>query len=248
MRESLEEKTMTLAKNVAELISKNLKYRDGTPVECVIADGTIGRVAESAACADKFERSGVGGTITVTSCWCYGSETMDMNPYWPKAVWGFNGTERPGAVYLAAVLAAHAQKGLPAFGIYGHDVQDLEDNSIPEDVAEKILRFARAAVAVAADIDSYLTLVDLQGDTDTLVEELSGGMKRRLALARAIAFAKETGRDLLLLDEPFTGVDAARITSILASLRRLNFRVFLTAHEESILALADRVIALESKG
>lgn len=93
--------------------------------------------------AEKFEREGVGGTITVTSCWCYGSETMDMNPYWPKAVWGFNGTERPGAVYLAAVLAAHAQKGLPAFGIYGHDVQDLEDNSIPEDVAEKILRFAR---------------------------------------------------------------------------------------------------------
>lgn len=159
MRESLEEKTMTLAKNVAELISKNLKYRDGTPVECVIADGTIGRVAESAACADKFERSGVGGTITVTSCWCYGSETMDMNPYWPKAVWGFNGTERPGAVYLAAVLAAHAQKGLPAFGIYGHDVQDLEDNSIPEDVAEKILRFARATVAVAEMRgESYLSI------------------------------------------------------------------------------------------
>ena len=159
VRESLEEKTMTLAKNVAELISKNLKYRDGTPVECVIADGTIGRVAESAACADKFERSGVGGTITVTSCWCYGSETMDMNPYWPKAVWGFNGTERPGAVYLAAVLAAHAQKGLPAFGIYGHDVQDLEDNSIPEDVAEKILRFARATVAVAEMRgESYLSI------------------------------------------------------------------------------------------
>lgn len=149
VRESLEEKTMTLAANVAALISSNLKYTDGTPVECVIADGTIGRVAESAACAEKFEREGVGGTITVTSCWCYGSETMDMNPYWPKAVWGFNGTERPGAVYLAAVLAAHAQKGLPAFGIYGHDVQDIEDNSIPEDVAEKILRFARGAVAVA---------------------------------------------------------------------------------------------------
>lgn len=159
VRESLEEKTMTLAKNVAELISKNLKYRDGTPVECVIADSTIGRVAESAACADKFEHSGVGGTITVTSCWCYGSETMDMNPYWPKAVWGFNGTERPGAVYLAAVLAAHAQKGLPAFGIYGHDVQDLEDNSIPEDVAEKILRFARATVAVAEMRgESYLSI------------------------------------------------------------------------------------------
>lgn len=149
VRESLEEKTMNLAKAVAELISKNVKNGDGSPVECVISDTTIGRVAESAACAEKFEREGVGSTITVTSCWCYGSETMDMNPYYPKAVWGFNGTERPGAVYLAAVLAAHAQKGLPAFGIYGHDVQDLEDNSIPEDVAEKILRFARAAQAVA---------------------------------------------------------------------------------------------------
>ena len=159
VRESLEEKTMTLAVNVASLISSNLKYTDGTPVQCVIADGTIGRVAESAACAEKFEREGVGGTITVTSCWCYGSETMDMNPYWPKAVWGFNGTERPGAVYLAAVLAAHAQKGLPAFGIYGHDVQDLEDNSIPEDVAEKILRFARGAVAVAEMRgESYLSI------------------------------------------------------------------------------------------
>ena len=159
VRESLEEKTMTHAANVAALISSNLKYTDGTPVECVIADGTIGRVAESAACAEKFEREGVGGTITVTSCWCFGSETMDMNPYWPKAVWGFNGTERPGAVYLAAVLAAHAQKGLPAFGIYGHDVQDIEDNSIPEDVAEKILRFARGAVAVAEMRgESYLSI------------------------------------------------------------------------------------------
>ena len=159
VRESLEEKTMTLAANVAALISSNLRYTDGTPVECVIADGTIGRVAESAACAEKFEREGVGGTITVTSCWCYGSETMDMNPYWPKAVWGFNGTERPGAVYLAAVLAAHAQKGLPAFGIYGHDVQDLDDNSIPEDVAEKILRFARGTVAVAEMRgESYLSI------------------------------------------------------------------------------------------
>ena len=159
VRESLEEKTMTLAANVAALISSNLRYTDGTPVECVIADGPIGRVAESAACAEKFEREGVGGTITVTSCWCYGSETMDMNPYWPKAVWGFNGTERPGAVYLAAVLAAHAQKVLPAFGIYGHDVQDLDDNSIPEDVAEKILRFARGAVAVAEMRgESYLSI------------------------------------------------------------------------------------------
>ena len=159
IRESLEDKTMNLAKAVKNLIESNLHNGDGSPVECVISDTTIGRVAESAACAEKFEREGVGATITVTSCWCYGSETMDMNPYYPKAVWGFNGTERPGAVYLAAVLAAHAQKGLPAFGIYGHDVQDLDDNSIPEDVAEKILRFARAAQAVATMRGkSYLSL------------------------------------------------------------------------------------------
>ncbi|MDE5962317.1 MAG: L-fucose isomerase [Duncaniella sp.] len=149
IRERLEDKTMNLAKAVADLISANLRYPDGSPVECVISDTTIGRVSEAAACAEKFEREGVGATISVTSCWCYGSETMDMHPHWPKAVWGFNGTERPGAVYLAAVLAAHAQKGLPAFGIYGHDVQDLDDNSIPADVAEKLLRFTRAALAVA---------------------------------------------------------------------------------------------------
>ena len=149
VRESLEEKTMALAQAVGKLISSNVCNGDGSPVECVIADTTIGRVAEATKCAEKFEREGVGATISVTSCWCYGSETMDMNPYYPKAVWGFNGTERPGAVYLAAVLAAHAQKGLPAFGIYGHDVQDLDDNTIPADVAEKILRWARAAQAVA---------------------------------------------------------------------------------------------------
>lgn len=159
VRESLEEKTMNLAKAVAELITANVKYPDGKPVECVIADGTIGRVAETAACQQKFEREGVGATISVTSCWCYGSETMDMHPHWPKAVWGFNGTERPGAVYLAAVLAGHAQKGLPAFGIYGHDVQDITDNSIPCDVAEKILRWARAALAVAIMRgESYLSI------------------------------------------------------------------------------------------
>lgn len=159
VRESLEVKTMELAKAVAELISNNLRNGDGSPVECVIADTTIGRVAESAACAEKFAREGVGSTITVTSCWCYGSETMDMDPHYPKAVWGFNGTERPGAVYLAAVLAAHAQKGLPAYGIYGHDVQDLDDNTIPADVAEKILRWARAAQAVATMKGrSYLSL------------------------------------------------------------------------------------------
>lgn len=149
VRESLEDKTMNLAKAVAELISGNLRNGDGSPVECVIADGTIGRVAEAAVCAEKFEREGVGSSISVTSCWCYGAETMDMNPYYPKAVWGFNGTERPGAVYLAAVLAAYSQKGLPTFGIYGHDVQDVTDNTIPADVSEKILRFAKAAQAVA---------------------------------------------------------------------------------------------------
>ncbi|MDE5986667.1 MAG: L-fucose isomerase [Prevotella sp.] len=159
IRESLEEKTMALANAVARLISENLRNGDGSPVECVISDTTIGRVAEAAACQEKFERENVGSTITVTSCWCYGSETMDMDPTHPKAVWGFNGTERPGAVYLAAVLAAHAQKGLPAYGIYGHDVQDLSDNTIPSDVAEKILRFARASQAVATMRGkSYLSL------------------------------------------------------------------------------------------
>ena len=149
VRESLEDQTMNMAKSVAALISSTLKYPDGTPVECVISDTTIGRVAESAACADKFRKENVAVTITVTPCWCYGSETMDMDSHTIKAVWGFNGTERPGAVYLAAVLAAHAQKGLPAFGIYGHDVQDADNTQIPEDVREKLLRFAKAAVAVA---------------------------------------------------------------------------------------------------
>lgn len=150
VRESLEEQTMTLAKAAAEFLTKNLRHPCGLPVECVIADTTIGRVAETAACADKFARENVGVSLTVTPCWCYGSETMDMDPLTPKAVWGFNGTERPGAVYLAAVLAAHAQKGVPAFGIYGHDVMDGKDSDkIPADVAEKLLRFARAGLAVA---------------------------------------------------------------------------------------------------
>ncbi len=149
IRESLEDQTMNMAKAAAELISRNLRYTDGTPVQCVIADSTIGGVAEAAACADKFRLENVGVSLTVTPCWCYGSETMDMDPHTPKAVWGFNGTERPGAVYLAAVLAAHAQKGLPAFGIYGRDVQNADETKIPDDVAEKILRFARAGIAVA---------------------------------------------------------------------------------------------------
>ena len=149
VRESLEDQTMNMAKSAAKLFTENLKYSNGEPVKVVIADTTIGRVAEAAACADKFRKEGVSITLSVTPCWCYGSETMDMDPTTIKGVWGFNGTERPGAVYLAAVLAAHAQKGLPAFGIYGHDVQDADDTSIPADVEEKLLRFARAAVAAA---------------------------------------------------------------------------------------------------
>ena len=150
VRESLEVVTMGMAKAAAKLISENVRHPTGEKVECVIADTTIGGVAESAACAEKFAREGVAVTLTVTPCWCYGSETMDTDPLTIKAVWGFNGTDRPGAVYLAAVLAAHSQMGLPAFGIYGHDVQDLADtNKIPADVAEKILRFARAGLAAA---------------------------------------------------------------------------------------------------
>lgn len=149
VRESLEDQTMAMAKSAAELIRNNVRYSNGEPVKVIIADSTIGRVAEASACQDKFRKNGVDITLTVTPCWCYGAETMDMDPMTIKAVWGFNGTERPGAVYLASVLATHAQKGLPAFGIYGHEVQDADDMSIPADVQEKILRFARASVAVA---------------------------------------------------------------------------------------------------
>lgn len=215
IRESLEDKTMMLANAVANLISANVKNGDGSPVECVIADSTIGRVAEAARCAEKFEKCGVGATISVTSCWCYGSETMDMHPYWPKAVWGFNGTERPGAVYLAAVLAAHAQKGLPAFGIYGHDVQDLEDNTIPSDVAEKILRWARAAQAVAtmrgksylsvgnvamgiagsianADfMQEYLGIRAEQVDMTEILRRLEEGIYDKAEYEKAIAWVKK---------------------------------------------------------
>ena len=149
VRESLEDVTLALARAAADFLSANLCYPNGSPVECVVADTCIGGVAEAAACAEKFAQAGVGVSITVTPCWCYGSETMDMDPFIPKAVWGFNGTERPGAVYLAAVLAAHTQKGLPAFSIYGQDVQDSGDTNIPPDVQEKLLRFARAGMAVA---------------------------------------------------------------------------------------------------
>ena len=148
IRESLEDQTMNMAKAAKELIESKLFYPDGTHVECVIADTTIGGGAEAAACAEKFSKLNVCATLSVTPCWCYGSETMDLDPLTTKAVWGFNGTERPGAVYLAAVMAAHAQRGLPAFAIYGHDVQDMNDTTIPADVEEKILRFARCAIAV----------------------------------------------------------------------------------------------------
>lgn len=149
VRESLESQTMNMAKAAAELIETNLRFPGGEKVECVIADTTIGGVADAAFCADKFEKEGVGVSLTVTPCWCYGTEVMDSNPMIPKAVWGFNGTERPGAVYLAAALAGYTQKGLPAFGIYGRDVQDAGDTSIPDDVKEKILRFVKGGLALA---------------------------------------------------------------------------------------------------
>ena len=149
VRESLEDQTMRMAKSVAELLQSHIRHTDGTFVECVIADTCIGGVAEAAACAEKFKLNNVGLTITVTPCWCYGSETIDMDPHMPKAIWGFNGTERPGAVYLAAALAGHSQLGLPAFSIYGTEVQEANDTSIPADVKEKLLRFARAGLAVA---------------------------------------------------------------------------------------------------
>ncbi|MDR0792741.1 MAG: L-fucose isomerase, partial [Chitinophagaceae bacterium] len=149
IRESLEDTTMNMAQAVATFFSKELRYPNGEPVECIIADTCIGGVKEATDCAKKFETNNVGVSLSVTPCWCYGSETMDMNPYLPKAIWGFNGTERPGAVYLAATLAGHNQKGLPSFGIYGRDVQDMGDGVLPDDVKEKLLRFAKAGLAVA---------------------------------------------------------------------------------------------------
>ena len=149
VRESLEKQTMGMAVRVAEFLKKNLRHSDGSPLEVVIADSTIGGIAEASMAAEKFKKEGVGVSITVTPCWCYGTETMDMNPNIPKAIWGFNGTERPGAVYLAAVLAGYNQKGLPAFSIYGREVQDSDDASIPGDVKRKLLNFSKAGLAVA---------------------------------------------------------------------------------------------------
>ncbi len=173
VRESLEKQTMEMAKTAARIITENLRQANGLPVECVIADTCIGGVAEAAMVHEKFAREEVGVSLSVTPCWCYGSETMDMDPLMPKGVWGFNGTERPGAVYLAAVLAAHNQKGLPAFGIYGRDVQDSGDTSVPDDVLEKILRFVRSGLAVAAMRGkSYLSLGSVSmGIAGSIVQE-----------------------------------------------------------------------------
>jgi len=216
VRESLEVQTMNMAKAAKKLFEENLKYSNGEPVKVVIADTTIGRVAESAACADKFRKEGVDITLTVTPCWCYGSETMDMDPQTIKGVWGFNGTERPGAVYLASVLATHAQKGLPAFGIYGHEVQDLDDTSIPADVEEKLLRFGRAAVAAATMrgksylqigsicmgiggsiidsdfIESYFGMRVESVDEVEIIRRMTEGIYDEAEFQKALAWAKKT--------------------------------------------------------
>ena len=207
VRGSLEEQTMNMAKSAAKLFEDNLRYSNGEPVKVVIADTTIGRVGESAACAEKFRREGVDITVTVTPCWCYGSETMDMDPQTIKAVWGFNGTERPGAVYLASVLATHAQKGLPAFGIYGHDVCEADDTSIPEDVQEKLLRFGRAAVAAASMRGksylqigsicmgiggSYLGMRVESVDEVEIIRRMTEGIYDHEEFEKALKWAKET--------------------------------------------------------
>ncbi|HJA68208.1 L-fucose isomerase [Lachnoclostridium sp. An169] len=216
VRGSLEEQTMNMAKSAKKLFEENLRYSNGEPVKVVIADSTIGRVGESAACADKFRKEGVDITLTVTPCWCYGSETMDMDPQTIKAVWGFNGTERPGAVYLASVLATHAQKGLPAFGIYGHDVQEADDTSIPDDVQEKLLRFGRAAVAAASMrgksylqigsvtmgiggsiidsdfIESYLGMRVESVDEVEIIRRMTEGIYDEVEYEKALKWAKES--------------------------------------------------------
>jgi L-fucose isomerase len=173
VRESLEKTTMDMAKRVAELITSNLKYYNGKSVECVISDTTIGRVPEAQSCEAKFLREGVGLSITVTPCWCYGTETIDMNPTRPKAIWGFNGTERPGAVYLAAALAGHAQKGIPAFSIYGNEVQESDDDQIPQDVQDKLLQFSKSGLAVAImKGKSYLSIGGVSmGIAGSIVDE-----------------------------------------------------------------------------
>ncbi len=215
VREGLEDQTMGMALRAKKLLEENLKYSNGEPVKVVIADTTIGRVTEAAACEEKFRKEGVQVTLTVTPCWCYGSETMDMNPETIKGVWGFNGTERPGAVYLASVLATHAQKGLPAFGIYGHEVQDLDDTTIPADVEEKLLRFGRAAVAAASMrgksylqigsicmgiggsiidsdfLESYLGMRVESVDEVEIIRRMTEGIYDEAEFQKALAWAKE---------------------------------------------------------
>ena len=215
VREGLEDQTMGMAKAAAKLFEENLKYSNGEPVKVVIADTCIGRVAEAAACEEKFRKAGVAITLTVTPCWCYGSETMDMDPTTIKAVWGLNATERPGAVYLASVLATHAQKGLPAFGIYGHDVVDADDDSIGDDIKEKLLRFGRAAVAVATMrgksylqigsicmgiggsiidsdfMESYFGLRVESVDEVEIIRRMTEGIYDEAEYRRALAWAKE---------------------------------------------------------
>lgn len=215
VRESLEDQTMGMAQAAKKLFEENLKYTNGDPVKVVIADTTIGRVGETAACAEKFKREGVDITLTVTPCWCYGSETMDMDPNTIKGVWGLNATERPGAVYLASVLATHAQKGLPAFGIYGHDVQDADDAQIPADVKEKLLRFGRAAVAAASMrgtsylqigsicmgiggsiidsdfMESYLGMRVESVDEVEIIRRMTEGIYDEAEFQKALAWAKE---------------------------------------------------------
>ena len=216
VRESLEDQTMAMAQAAKKLFEENLCYSNGEPVKVIISDTTIGRVAESAACANQFKKAGVDITLTVTPCWCYGSETMDIDPMTIKGVWGFNGTERPGAVYLASVLATHAQKGLPAFGIYGHDVQNLDEvTNIPADVQEKLLRFGRAAVAVAtmrgksylqigsicmgiggsiidsAFIESYLGMRVESVDEVEIIRRMTEGIYDEAEYQKALAWTKE---------------------------------------------------------
>ena len=215
VRESLEDQTMGMAKAAKKLFEENLRYSNGEPVKVVIADTTIGRVAESAACAEKFKKEGVDITLTVTPCWCYGSETMDMDPMTIKGVWGLNATERPGAVYLASVLATHAQKGLPAFGIYGHDVVDADDSEIGDDIKEKLLRFGRAAVAAASMrgksylqigsicmgiggsiidsdfIESYLGMRVESVDEVEIIRRMTDGIYDEAEFQKALAWAKE---------------------------------------------------------
>ena len=216
VRESLEDQTMNMAKAAAKLISSNLKYPDGTPVECVIADTTIGGRFEAAQCANKFAANNVGVSLSVTPCWCYGTETMDLDPQIPKAVWGFNGTERPGAVYLACMLAGYAQRGMPAYGIYGHEVQNRDETEkIPDDVKEKILRFAKAGLAVAmmkgksylsigssamgiagsfVDVDfmqDYLGLAPENMDECEILRRIEEGIYDKEEYKRAIAWMKK---------------------------------------------------------